>query len=99
MKHLITSYLRYLEIEQSASKYTVRNYRSDLQGNYVRGEPSGFLQFLGERHITSVKQFDRPLMRSYAAWLMEHGIARVSIARKLSAARSFCRYLVRENLI
>jgi integrase/recombinase XerC len=99
MKHLFSGYLRYLEIEQSASKYTVRNYRSDLLGNYVRGEPRGFFQFLDERRITSVKQFDRPLMRDYAAWLMERGVARVSIARKLSAARSFCRYLVRENII
>lgn len=99
MKHLFDGYLRYLEIEQSASKYTVRNYRSDLVGNYVRGEPRGFFQFLSERGIKSVKQIDRPLVREYTAWLMARGVAKVSIARKLSAARSFCRYLVRENLL
>jgi len=38
-------------------------------------------------------------MRDYLAYLVEQGVVKASIARRLSAIRSFCRYLLREEMI
>jgi integrase/recombinase XerC len=38
-------------------------------------------------------------LRDYLAYLAEQGVAKTSIARKLSAIRSFYHYLVREEII
>lgn len=99
MNNLLSDYLRYLEIEKGASRYTIRNYKSDLLGNTARGAPKGFFQFLRERGINSLDEVDRPLLREYIAWLIKHGVVKASIARKLSAARSLFRYLVRRGRI
>jgi len=42
---------------------------------------------------------DRHVLRDYLAHLVGRGIVKASIARKLSAIRSFYRYLVREKII
>jgi integrase/recombinase XerC len=42
---------------------------------------------------------DKQVLRDYLAYLAEQGIAKASIARKLSAIRSFYRYLVREGIL
>jgi len=97
MNNLLSEYLRYLDIEKSASLYTIRNYKGDLLGNTARGAPKGFFQFLRERGINSLDEVDRPLLRDYTAWLLEHGVVKASVARKLSAVRSFYRYLVRRG--
>jgi len=95
--NLFERYLQYLQIERSASAYTIRNYRSDLQGNTLRGEKKGFFQFLQQAGVPDLSDVDRHVIRKYIAWLMEQNIARPSIARKLSAVRSFFRFLVHEN--
>jgi len=97
VKRLFDSYIQYLEAERNASVYTVRNYKNDLLGNYCRGPETGFFQFLRLKNVNSLDKVDRILVREYITWLMEKGIARVSIARKLSAIRSLFRYLLREE--
>jgi len=77
----------------------VRNYLSDLLGNYARGPEKGFFQFLHQRGITSLEEVDKHVLRDYMAWLIEQGVVKPSIARKLSAIRSFFRYLVREEVM
>ena len=99
MKRLFDSYIRYLEVERNASAYTVRNYTSDLLGNYRRGSEKGFFQFLRLKRIDSLKEVDKHTLRDYIAWLMQQGVVRASIARKLSAVRSLYRYLVREGIL
>jgi len=99
VKNLFDDYINYLRVERSASAYTVRNYTNDLQGNYLRGPGKGFFQFLKFKKISSLKEVDKHVVRDYILWLMEQGIAKASIARKLSAIRSFCRYLVREGIL
>lgn len=98
-KGLFGNYIHYLEVECNASPYTIRNYRNDLLGNYLRGSEKGFFQFLEQRGIATLKEVDKHIVRDYIAWLMAYGIARGSIARKLSAIRSFYRYLVREEML
>jgi integrase/recombinase XerC len=91
--------MNYLEAEKGASPYTVRNYTNDLLGNFSRGEERGFFQFLRLRKIDMLEEVDKHVLRDYISWLMDRGVAKPSIARKLSAIRSFYRYLVREGLI
>jgi len=49
--------------------------------------------------VASLEAVDRKVMRDYLSHLVEQGIVKASIARKLSAIRSFYRYLVREKII
>jgi|Deesub1362A_J573_1020465.scaffolds.fasta_scaffold00299_45 integrase/recombinase XerC len=99
IQNVFDRYLNYLEAERGVSPYTVRNYTSDLVGNYARGEGRGFFQFLKMRKISSLEEVDSHVLRDYISWLMGQGVVKSSIARKLSAIRSFYRYLAREGII
>ena len=99
VQEVFNRYINYLEAECNASPYTVRNYSSDLVGNYKRGSEKGFFQFLRLKQIDSLEKVDKQVLRDYLAYLAEQGIAKASIARKLSAIRSFYRYLVREGIL
>jgi integrase/recombinase XerC len=90
MQETFTKYINYLEAEKNASPYTVRNYRNDLLG---------FFHFLKAEKVSSLKEVNRHTLRDYMAHLIEQGIVKRSIARKLSAIRSFYRYLIREGTI
>jgi len=90
MQEVFNRYINYLEAERNASPYTVRNYTTDLLG---------FFQFLRTKEIGSLKEVDRHVLRDYLSQLMEQGFVKASIARKLSAIRSFYRYLLREEII
>ena len=90
MQAVFNKYVDYLEAERNASPYTVRNYTTDLLG---------FFQFLRDKKIDSLKEVDRHVLRDYLSYLMEKGFVKASIARKLSAIRSFYRYLLREEII
>jgi len=90
MQEVFNKYITYLEVERNASPYTVRNYTSDLLG---------FFQFLKEKGIDSLREVDKNVLRDYLRHLMEQGLVKASIARKLSAIRSFYRYLIREEII
>ncbi len=96
MQEVFNKYTNYLEAERNASPYTVRNYTTDLLGS---PRIKGFFTFLAERGAKSLNEVDRSLLRDYLAYLMEQGLAKASIARKLSAVRSFYRYLVREEIL
>jgi len=90
MQKIFDRYIQYLEAERNASPYTVRNYRADL---------ADFFKFLKGKELTLLNEVDRHVLRDYLSHLVEGGIAKSSIARKLSAIRSFFRYLVREEII
>jgi integrase/recombinase XerC len=90
VQEVFNKYINYLEVERNVSPYTVRNYTTDLLG---------FFQFLRTKEIGSLKEVDRLVLRNYLSQLMEQGIVKASIARKLSSIRSFYRYLVREEII
>jgi integrase/recombinase XerC len=95
----VDRFVDYLEAEKHASRYTVRNYKSDLIGNKEHGTQKGFFQFLDSHHITSLEDVNKAVMRDYLGYLIDQRVAKVSLARKLSAIRSFYRYLLRENII
>ncbi|AAW39973.1 tyrosine recombinase XerC [Dehalococcoides mccartyi] len=90
MQENFNKYLEYLTVEKNVSAYTLRNYRTDL---------IGFVNYLIEKKVSSFDKVDRYILRDYMSSLIEKGIVKGSIARKLSAVRSFYRYLMREGLI
>lgn len=99
MREVFNRYLDYLKAEQNASPYTLRNYASDLWGTHKRGPGTGFFQFLAARHVPDFRNVDRLIVRDYLAWLTEQHIQKSSLSRKLSAIRSFCRFLLKEGII
>jgi tyrosine recombinase XerC len=90
MPEAFDKFIDYLEVERNASRYTVRNYKADLQE---------FFEFLRKKNIQSLDEVDKNVLRDYLYLLMEAEFARTSIARKLSAVRSFYKYLQREELV
>lgn len=89
MPDLLTRFLNYMSVEKRASPYTVRNYKTDLEG---------FLAFL-EKDRKSIYEVDRAILRRYMVSLQERSVARGSQVRKSSVLRSFFRFLEREGLI
>jgi tyrosine recombinase XerC len=90
MQEVFNKYIAYLEAERNVSAYTVRNYTNDLME---------FFGFVSGKGIETLKDVNKLTLRSYLAHLLEKGFAKSSIARKLSAVRSFYRYLMREEMI
>jgi len=90
MQNVFDRYINYLEAERNASAYTVRNYRNDL---------SDFFRFLKQKEIGFLEEVDRQVLRDYLSHLVGRRVVKASIARKLSAIRSFYRYLVREKIV
>ena len=90
MQEIFNRYIDYLEAERNVSPYTVRNYTTDLLG---------FFHFLKTKGVSSLKEVDRHVLRDYLSHLIDRGFVKASIARKLSAIRSFYRYLLREGVV
>ena len=89
----VDDYLTHLEKERDVSPHTVKAYRRDLDE---------FLRFLGawygERPWTW-GGIDRLAMRGFLAHLTRRGLSRRSIARTLSAVRSFYRWMHRNEVV
>ena len=90
VKEELVGYRIYLQAERNVSPFTVRNYEGDV---------GGFLRFLEEEGVPSFAEVDRHILRRYLGWLIEQGYVKASIARKLSALRSFYRYLVQQKKV
>ena len=86
---LITKFLHFLEVEKNLSKHTLVNYKNDL---------TQFSQFLREKN-KDFKDMDRRFGREYLSLLHEKKYKPNSIARKISALKSFYKFLVSEGEI
>lgn len=87
MERYIEKFIRYLEIEKNYSGHTILNYRLDLKG---------FAKFLGE---TALEKINYLTLRKYLATLKEKNLGTRTINRRLSALRSFFKFLTREGLL
>ena len=82
-------FIGYLYVEKNASPLTLQAYRNDIMQflELERREPGRLTEV---NHLT---------LRRFLAWLKDGDYSRRSIARKLSATRSFLFYLQKEGLI
>lgn len=93
MRKALSTFLEDLSHRRGVSAHTVRSYRADIEQ---------FIRFLSEEWMTPEaalrpKDVSPWALRGFLAHLHRRGAARSSIARKLSALRSFFRYLMREG--
>ncbi|MEO5509106.1 MAG: tyrosine recombinase XerC [Longimicrobiales bacterium] len=86
-------YLREIESGRQLSPHTVAAYRRDLL------QFAAFLTQKLERADWQWTDVDRLTIRAYLGQLTRSGLARRSIARKLSAVRAFFRFLHREEIV
>jgi len=90
MKDPLGAFLRYLEVEKHASVHTLRSYRQDLED---------FQRVLDIAGTVAMRALDTRGVRAYLATLHTRGLDPTSIARKLAALRSWCRFLVRRGVL
>ena len=93
MREALGEFLRHLSLERNASAHTVKSYREDLTGVI------GFLESRLGGGSPRPQQISTRLLRAYLAFLHEQGYARSTIARRLAAVRSWCRYLCRQGTL
>ncbi|MFA6455328.1 MAG: tyrosine recombinase XerC [Bacteroidota bacterium] len=93
MQKLISAYLSYLENERNYSPHTIVSYANDLAQYYT------FLKTefpeLTEQHGDT----DQGVVRAFLGLLLDSGVAKKSVVRKLSTLRSFYKYLVRKQIV
>jgi integrase/recombinase XerC len=86
----IDRFIRHLELERRLSPLTCENYRRDLKTLAAWCEKSG---------VGSWGDLDSEHVRAYSASCFRKGLSARSIQRRLSASRTFFRYLVREKKV
>ena len=95
MKQAIQKFVEHLKVK-NASLHTRRNYLSDLEQFYAYLAPS---DQQGKRPEFPLHQLDNLVIREYLGHLYDHKIEKSSMARKISALRSFCKFLCRQNIL
>jgi integrase/recombinase XerC len=91
MDEALAEFLRHLALERNASEHTVKSYREDL--TQALGFFAEKLGKIGPERLTTRH------MRAYLAWLHEQGYAKTTIARRIAAVRSWCRFLCRQGTL
>src|SRR5213593_928023 len=92
---LIDRYTTFLRVEKNVSAHTLRNYLSDLFQFFAFVEkPHG----RAEARALAVGQIDHHLIHAFLSTLHRRH-KKSSIGRKLSAIKSFLRFLLREGVI
>jgi integrase/recombinase XerC len=95
MRTHVEAFLEFLHYNRNASSHTVRAYESDV---------SQYLQWMAAetgRRVSDLTpgDLDPQTLRTHIAELNRQGEARSSVSRKVSALRTFVRYLRREGLL
>ncbi len=91
MQEFVAEYLRHLSLEKDSSDHTIKSYREDLTQAV-----EFFRQRLGDANFSPVRLTTRHV-RAYTVWLHDQQYAKTSIARKIAAVRSWCRFLCRQG--
>jgi integrase/recombinase XerC len=93
MEEALAEFLRHLGLEKNASAHTDKSYREDLT------QALDFFRTKLGIQAPRAEQLSTRLLRAYLAWLHEQGYARSTIARRLAAVRSWCRFLCRQGVL
>ena len=86
----IDRFIRHLEYERRLSPLTCKNYRRDLKTLAAFCEQSG---------VSAWSDLDSDHVRAFSASCFRKGLSARSIQRRLSASRTFFRYLIREKAV
>jgi len=87
----IESFIEYLRCEKNYSSHTAESYRNDLMQ---------FQTFVaGDNGDLDPAEIDAVWVRRWIVSLMDEGYSARSVNRKLSAVKSFFRYLRRQNIL
>lgn len=86
----VEHFLTYLQHEKRYSSHTIQSYQTDLL------QFGDFMEKTFELSLTEVKYVH---VRNFMVALMEDHISENSVGRKLSALRSFYKYLIREDVL
>jgi integrase/recombinase XerD len=89
MEAELRQFLGYLAVERGASPNTLSAYQRDL---------TAYIAFLGEHGVTVPDGVTRDRLTDWVVRLREHGYAPATVSRKVSAVKSFHRFLAREGL-
>ena len=87
-KDWIARFIRHLEYERRLSDLTCKHYRRDLEA---------LLAYCDEIGINAWGDIDSEHIRAFSATCYRRGLSARSIQRRLSATRTFFRYLLREK--
>ena len=93
MTERLRDFLDYLRLNRNASDHTVAAYESDV--SQLLAFASAFLR--KARPQLEPRDLDLGLIRAFMGELYRQGQTRATVARKLSALRTFVRYLRREG--
>lgn len=83
-RDLVKEYLTYIQVEKGLARHTLDSYRRDLARLDASASKTG----------KSVAELTRPDLRKWIAQLSREGLAPASVARAVSAARGFFRFLM-----
>jgi integrase/recombinase XerC len=86
----VTSFLEYLKFEKRFSPHTIEAYRCDLEQ---------LSDFLKERRVIEPQAISAGHLRSWMVHLLQGGCAARSVHRKISAVRSWFRYLLKRGVV
>lgn len=87
-KDWINKFIRHLEYERRLADLTCKHYRRDLEALFA---------FLDDNKVGTWNKVDSEHIRAFSATCYRRGLSSRSIQRRLSAARTFFRYLLREK--
>jgi integrase/recombinase XerC len=91
MDEALAEFLRFLALEKNASAHTVKSYREDLT------QAIAFFREQLPAMAGNPSQLNSRSLRAYVAWLNQQGYAKSTVARRVSAVRSWCRFLCRQG--
>ncbi|MGB5166163.1 MAG: site-specific integrase, partial [Woeseiaceae bacterium] len=87
-KGWIDQFIRHLEFERRLSPLTCKHYRRDLEA---------LLAWCEQQNIERWDSLDSEHIRTYTGAAFRKGLSARSLQRRLSASRTFFRYLLREK--
>lgn len=84
-------FIEYLQYQRKLSPHTITAYKSDLLE---------FINFIEEKfEIQKSEEINNDMVRSWASELIENSLEPVSVRRKVSALRSYFKYLQKETIL
>ncbi len=100
VKNLISDFIESLAVEKGYSENTCRGYGVDLEGftEYLAQNPPGGYRRSQSGDSVKIDGIHAITIRGYLGWLHKKN-KKTTIARKLSAVRSFFKFLVKRGVI